>query len=74
MIEAGVAAARAAKAKVIVAMGGGAVIDAGKAIAALVPARLPMMDHLEVWAGVCRSGQIHCILSLFPQLPGQAPR
>jgi alcohol dehydrogenase class IV len=29
-------------------MGGGAVIDAGKAIAALVPARLPMMDHLEV--------------------------
>ena len=48
MIEAGVAAARAAKAQVIVAMGGGAVIDAGKAIAALVPARLPMMDHLEV--------------------------
>ena len=48
MIEAGVAAARATRAKVIVALGGGAVIDAGKAIAALVPARLPIMDHLEV--------------------------
>ena len=48
MIEAGVAAARAAKVQVIVALGGGAVIDAGKAIAALVPAHLPMMDYLEV--------------------------
>ena len=48
MIEAGVAAARATKVQVIVALGGGAVIDAGKAIAALVPAHLPMMDYLEV--------------------------
>ena len=47
MIEAGVAAARAARAQVIVALGG-AVIDAGESIAALVPARLPIMDHLEV--------------------------
>jgi len=48
MIEAGVAQARSADANVIVACGGGAAIDAGKAIAALVPATRPMLDHLEV--------------------------
>lgn len=48
MIEAGVAEARAAGVQVVVALGGGAVIDAGKAIAALVPATRPMLDHLEV--------------------------
>lgn len=48
LIDQGVAAARAAKAQVIVALGGGAVIDAGKAIAALVPATRPLQDHLEV--------------------------
>ncbi|MCF3973494.1 iron-containing alcohol dehydrogenase [Paracoccus salsus] len=48
LIEAGVTAARDAGVKIVVAMGGGAVIDAGKAIAAMVPARRPMLDHLEV--------------------------
>lgn len=48
LIEQGVAVARAAKAQVVVALGGGAVIDAGKAIAALVPATRPLVDHLEV--------------------------
>lgn len=48
MIEAGVAAARAEGTQVVVAMGGGAVIDAGKAVAALMPATRPMLDHLEV--------------------------
>lgn len=48
MIEAGVGAARRAGAEVVVALGGGAVIDAGKAIAALVPATRPILDHLEV--------------------------
>jgi alcohol dehydrogenase class IV len=48
MIEAGVSAARATKAACVVAIGGGAAIDAGKAIAALVPAERPMVDHLEV--------------------------
>ena len=48
LIEAGVGAAREAGAGVVVAMGGGSVIDAGKAIAALVPALRPMLDHLEV--------------------------
>nr|WP_194097247.1 iron-containing alcohol dehydrogenase [Marivivens aquimaris] len=33
---------------VVVAIGGGAVIDAGKAIAAIVPASRDLMDHLEV--------------------------
>lgn len=47
-VEAGLAVARAAGATVVVALGGGAVIDAGKAIAALVPATRPMLDHLEV--------------------------
>ena len=48
LIEAGVAAARDAHVEAIIAIGGGAVIDAGKAIAALAPATRPMMDHLEV--------------------------
>ncbi|WP_319529775.1 iron-containing alcohol dehydrogenase [uncultured Cohaesibacter sp.] len=48
MISDGVSLARAAKVKAVVALGGGAVIDAGKALAALVPATRPMMDHLEV--------------------------
>ncbi|WP_121629438.1 iron-containing alcohol dehydrogenase [Tropicibacter alexandrii] len=47
-ISAGVALARDAGAQVVVALGGGAAIDAGKAIAALTPAHRPMMDHLEV--------------------------
>lgn len=47
-IERAVSAAREARAEAIVALGGGAVIDAGKAIAALVPATRPTLDHLEV--------------------------
>jgi len=46
LIDAGVDAGRGVD--VVVAMGGGAVIDAGKAIAALIPATRPMLDHLEV--------------------------
>ena len=48
LIEAGVAAARGHGAQVVVSLGGGAVIDAGKAVAALVPATRPILDHLEV--------------------------
>ncbi|MBK4217088.1 iron-containing alcohol dehydrogenase [Paracoccus caeni] len=48
LIEAGVALARQSAADVVVALGGGSVIDGGKAIAALVPATRPMLDHLEV--------------------------
>ncbi|WP_116132124.1 iron-containing alcohol dehydrogenase [Tropicimonas sp. IMCC34043] len=48
LIEAGVASARAAGVAAVAAIGGGAAIDAGKAIAALVPASRPMLDHLEV--------------------------
>jgi hypothetical protein len=48
IIEAGVALARSTRADAVVALGGGAVIDAGKAIAALAPACRPMIDHLEV--------------------------
>ncbi|WP_054304307.1 iron-containing alcohol dehydrogenase [Gemmobacter sp. LW-1] len=48
LIEAGVALARTTGADVVAALGGGAVIDAGKAIAAMVPAPRPMLDHLEV--------------------------
>lgn len=48
LIEQGVAIARHAGAQVVVALGGGAVIDAGKAIAALAPATQGIMAHLEV--------------------------
>jgi alcohol dehydrogenase class IV len=48
LVQEGVDLGRAAEAQVVVALGGGAVIDAGKAIAALIPAPRPMMDHLEV--------------------------
>lgn len=46
LIETGLDAARGAEA--VVALGGGAAIDAGKALAALLPATRPVMDHLEV--------------------------
>ncbi|MEH6775342.1 MAG: iron-containing alcohol dehydrogenase [Cereibacter changlensis] len=46
LIEAALAEARGAE--VVVSHGGGAVIDAGKAVAALLPAPRPMLDHLEV--------------------------
>ncbi len=46
MIEAATQAAK--RAQVVVALGGGAVIDAGKAVAAMVPANRPLLDHLEV--------------------------
>lgn len=48
LIDSGLATARAHDAQVVVALGGGAAIDAGKAIAALTPATRPMLDHLEV--------------------------
>ncbi len=48
MVEEGVRLARRIGAEFICAIGGGSVIDAGKAIAALVPSSRPMIDHLEV--------------------------
>lgn len=48
LVDSGVRLARATGAQVVVALGGGAVIDTGKAVAALVPASRPMIDHLEV--------------------------
>ncbi len=36
------------EAQVVVALGGGSVIDTGKAVAALLPATRPLRDHLEV--------------------------
>ena len=47
-IEMAVDRARAFGTDCVVAIGGGAAIDAGKAVAALVPSERPMMDHLEV--------------------------
>nr|WP_321457836.1 iron-containing alcohol dehydrogenase [uncultured Cohaesibacter sp.] len=48
LVEEGVAYAKATKVKAVIAIGGGAVIDAGKALAALVPADRPVLDYLEV--------------------------
>lgn len=47
-IETAVARARDFGADCVVAIGGGAAVDTGKAVAALVPSHRPMMDHLEV--------------------------
>ncbi|MCV5792272.1 iron-containing alcohol dehydrogenase, partial [Escherichia coli] len=47
-IEQGVQLAREKGIRAFVSLGGGAVIDAGKAIAALVPAVGPVIDYLEV--------------------------
>ncbi|MFD1344783.1 iron-containing alcohol dehydrogenase, partial [Litorisediminicola beolgyonensis] len=47
-IEEGVRMAREAGVESVVALGGGAVIDAGKAIAGLVPSDRAITDHLEV--------------------------
>ncbi|WP_434582622.1 iron-containing alcohol dehydrogenase [Klebsiella sp. R390] len=47
-IEQGVRLAREQGIGAVVSLGGGAVIDAGKAIAALVPASGPVIDYLEV--------------------------
>ncbi|WP_210200422.1 iron-containing alcohol dehydrogenase [Cohaesibacter celericrescens] len=48
MITKGVEQARAGAIAAVVSLGGGSVVDAGKALAALIPATRPMLDHLEV--------------------------
>lgn len=48
LVEAAVETARAHGAGVVIALGGGAAIDLGKAVAALAPATRPLLDHLEV--------------------------
>lgn len=47
-IEDGVNLARKERIELVVSLGGGAVIDAGKAIAALIPAEGDIIDYLEV--------------------------
>ncbi|MDO5614011.1 MAG: iron-containing alcohol dehydrogenase [Paracoccus sp. (in: a-proteobacteria)] len=48
LIRSATETARAAGVVAVVALGGGSAIDAGKAIAALIPATRPITDHLEV--------------------------
>ncbi len=48
MLEAALATARRFAPDWVVALGGGAVLDMGKALAALIPSPTPLMDHLEV--------------------------
>ncbi|TIH17151.1 iron-containing alcohol dehydrogenase [Marinifilum sp. JC120] len=48
LIGAHAAEARAKNCDVVVAMGGGSVLDAGKAIAALIPNKRDVLDYLEV--------------------------
>ncbi len=48
IVETGVSLAREVVADLVVAVGGGSVIDAAKAVAALVPCEGPLNDHLEV--------------------------
>lgn len=48
MIESARRELSGANAAVIIGLGGGAVIDFGKALAALIPAPRPAMDHLEI--------------------------
>jgi alcohol dehydrogenase class IV len=48
IIQEGTDTARRFGADVVIALGGGAVVDTGKAIAALAPSPRPMLDHLEI--------------------------
>ena len=48
LVEAGLAQARREQCDVVVALGGGSVVDAGKAISALLPNDAPVRDYLEV--------------------------
>lgn len=48
MLEATLAQGRAFGADVVLAVGGGSVLDLGKAVAALIPGRSPPLAHLEV--------------------------
>ncbi|RPJ06403.1 MAG: iron-containing alcohol dehydrogenase [Spirochaetaceae bacterium] len=48
IVASGISAARKAKCDAILAVGGGSVIDTGKAIAALVPNKGELLDYLEV--------------------------
>jgi alcohol dehydrogenase class IV len=48
LVQSGLEAARSAQCEVIIAMGGGSVIDSGKAIAALVSNPGPILNYLEV--------------------------
>jgi alcohol dehydrogenase class IV len=48
LVEQGARVARDAPCDIVIAIGGGSVIDAGKAIAALVTNRAPVRDYLEV--------------------------
>ena len=48
LIESGVQHARRERCDVVLALGGGSVIDAAKAIAALITNREPLLDYLEV--------------------------
>ncbi|BBU54278.1 hypothetical protein KU6B_05430 [Mameliella alba] len=74
MIEAGVTAARASAAQVVIALGGGAVIDAGKAIAALVPATRPCWITWRWSARACRWTPPPCPLPPFRPPPAPAPK
>lgn len=51
LVECGVERARAERCDVVVALGGGSVIDAGKAIAALLTNSHPLREYLEVVGG-----------------------
>jgi alcohol dehydrogenase class IV len=48
IVEEGASAVRAAQCDLVIALGGGSVIDSGKAIAALATNRAPVRDYLEV--------------------------
>src|SRR3954471_22372158 len=48
LVELGTAHARRERCDVVIALGGGSVIDAGKAIAALITNEAPLRDYLEL--------------------------
>jgi alcohol dehydrogenase class IV len=72
-IEQGVHLAREHGIGAVVSLGGGAVIDAGKAIAALVPASGPVMEYLEGGQRAAIEG-LRCRLSLSRPPPVPARR
>lgn len=68
-VQAGVAAAQAARCELVISIGGGSVLDAGKAIAAMLTNPGSLLDYLEV---IGRAQPLPCAAAPFIAIPTTA--